>query len=141
MQRAYIYMEHPESGQVLTLGRLTLKGKLGEFVYAHEYVAQGGWVPDPIHYPLRAEPYTGITRNRGIPGFINDAMPDGWGERLLHRVYGQALGTLDFLLKSPYNDRVGNSWLPALRDHYATFLMGADLDSACAAASSARMLS
>ncbi|MFA7894226.1 type II toxin-antitoxin system HipA family toxin [Pseudomonas putida] len=71
-------------------------------------MAQGGWVPDPIHYPLRAEPYTGITRNRGIPGFINDAMPDGWGERLLHRVYGQALGTLDFLLKSPNNDRVGN---------------------------------
>lgn len=108
MQRAYIYMEHPESGQVVTLGRLSLKGRLGEFVYAPEYVAQGGWVPDPIHYPLRAEPYTGITRNRGIPGFINDAMPDGWGERLLHRVYGQALSTLDFLLKSPNNDRVGN---------------------------------
>lgn len=33
------------------------------------------------------------------------------------------------------------SWVPALRDHYATFLAGADLDSACAAASSDRMLS
>ncbi|MBH3344896.1 hypothetical protein I5O09_14200 [Pseudomonas parafulva] len=52
MQRAYIYMEHPESGQVVTLGRLSLKGRLGEFVYAPEYVAQDGWVPDPIHYPL-----------------------------------------------------------------------------------------
>ncbi|WP_060483413.1 type II toxin-antitoxin system HipA family toxin [Pseudomonas sp. NBRC 111119] len=108
MQRAYIYMQHPDTGRVVTLGRLTLKGKAGEFIYAPDYVAQGHWVPDPINYPLRAEPYTGITRNRGIPGFINDAMPDGWGERLLHRVYGQALSTLDFLLKSPNNDRVGN---------------------------------
>ncbi|UVL69313.1 type II toxin-antitoxin system HipA family toxin [Pseudomonas sp. B21-031] len=108
MSRAYIYMEHPETGEVITLGRLTLKGKLGEFLYAPDHVARGGWVPDPINYPLRAEAYTGIVKNRGIPGFINDAMPDGWGERLLHRAYGQELGTLDFLLKSPNNDRVGN---------------------------------
>lgn len=108
MSRAYIYMEHPETGEVITLGRLMLKGKLGEFLYAPDHVARGGWVPDPINYPLRAEAYTGIAKNRGIPGFINDAMPDGWGERLLHRAYGQELGTLDFLLKSPNNDRVGN---------------------------------
>ena len=108
MSRAYIYMEHPETAEVITLGRLTLKGKVGEFLYAPDHVARGGWVPDPINYPLRAEPFTGIAKNRGIPGFINDAMPDGWGERLLHRAYGQELGALDFLLKSPNNDRVGN---------------------------------
>ncbi|WP_264313340.1 type II toxin-antitoxin system HipA family toxin [Pseudomonas putida] len=108
MSRAYIYMEQPDTGEVVTLGRLTLKGKLGEFLYAPDHVARGGWVPDPINYPLRAEAYTGIAKNRGIPGFINDAMPDGWGERLLHRAYGKELGTLDFLLKSPNNDRVGN---------------------------------
>ena len=108
MSRAYIYMEHPETGEVMTLGRLTLKGKVGEFLYAPDQVARGGWIPDPINYPLRAEAYSGITKNRGIPGFINDAMPDGWGERLLHRAYGQDLGTIDFLLKSPNNDRVGN---------------------------------
>ncbi|MFZ4965094.1 type II toxin-antitoxin system HipA family toxin [Pseudomonas gingeri] len=108
MSRAYIYMEHPQTGEVVTLGRLTLQGKVGEFLYAPDYVASNGWVPDPINYPLRAEAYTGITKNRGIPGFINDAMPDGWGERLLHRAYGQELTTLDFLLKSPNNDRIGN---------------------------------
>ena len=32
MSRAYIYMDHPETGEVITLGRLTLKGKLGEFL-------------------------------------------------------------------------------------------------------------
>lgn len=65
-------------------------------------------MPDPINYPLRSEAYTGITKNRGVPGFINDAMPDGWGERLLHRAFGQTLAPIDYLLKSPNNDRIGN---------------------------------
>jgi len=108
MSRAYIYMEHPQTEELLTLGRLTLKGAVGEFVYAPDYVARGGWVPDPVNYPLRSEAYTGISKNRGIPGFINDAMPDGWGERLLHRTYGQELAPIDYLLKSPNSDRIGN---------------------------------
>ncbi|MFJ3525599.1 type II toxin-antitoxin system HipA family toxin [Pseudomonas sp. NPDC090203] len=108
MSRAYIYMEHPQTEELLTLGRLTLKGAVGEFVYAPDYVARGGWVPDPVNYPLRGEAYTGISKNRGIPGFINDAMPDGWGERLLHRTYGQELASIDYLLKSPNSDRIGN---------------------------------
>lgn len=108
MSRAYIYMEDPDSGELLTLGRLTLKGKLGEFIYAPDHVDRGGWVPDPINYPLRAEAYTGISKNRGIPGFIGDAMPDGWGERVLHRAFGLELAPIDYLLKSPNNDRVGN---------------------------------
>lgn len=108
MSRAYIYMEHPDTAEMLTLGRLTLQGKSGEFIYAPDYVERGGWVPDPVNYPLRAEAYKGITKNRGIPGFINDAMPDGWGERLLQRAFGQVLAPIEFLLKSPNNDRVGN---------------------------------
>jgi len=108
MSRAYIYMEHPQTGELQTLGRLTLRGAVGEFVYAPDHVAREGWVPDPVNYPLRSEAYTGIIKNRGIPGFINDAMPDGWGERLLHRTFGQELASIDFLLKSPNSDRIGN---------------------------------
>lgn len=108
MARAYIYMEDPASGALVTLGRLTLEGKVGEFVYAPGWVKAAGWVPDPVNYPLRAEPFTGIRKNRGVPGFISDAMPDGWGERLLHRAYGAELSTMDLLLRSPNNDRVGN---------------------------------
>lgn len=85
-----------------------MSGGSGEFLYAPELVERGSWVPDPINYPLRAEPYTAITKNRGVPGFINDAMPDSWGERLLHRAYGRDLGPIDFLLRSPNNDRIGN---------------------------------
>ncbi|MEB0077774.1 hypothetical protein QN386_17460 [Pseudomonas sp. CCI3.2] len=44
MSRAYIYMEHPVTRELLTLGRLTLQGKVGEFIYAPDYVARGGWV-------------------------------------------------------------------------------------------------
>lgn len=33
MSRAYIYMEHPETGHVSTLGRLTLERGYGEFLY------------------------------------------------------------------------------------------------------------
>jgi len=54
MSRAYIYMQHPDTGELLTLGRLTLQGGSGEFLYAPSYVESGGWVPDPIHYPLRS---------------------------------------------------------------------------------------
>lgn len=48
MSRAYIYMEHPETGMTVTLGRLTVNQGVGEFVYDPEYVATGGWVPDPL---------------------------------------------------------------------------------------------
>jgi serine/threonine-protein kinase HipA len=141
MSRAYIYMEHPETGEVVTLGRLTLNGKLGEFVYAPDHVQRGGWVPDPFNYPLRAETYTGIAKNRGIPGFINDAMPDGWGERVLHRAFGEELGPIDYLLKSPNNDRIGNLMagttavaVPGLGDAKVPTLKGlATFVQACAA--------
>ncbi len=50
MSRAYIYMEDPKTKDVVTLGRLTLKGAVGEFLYAPDHVKRGGWVPDPINY-------------------------------------------------------------------------------------------
>jgi hypothetical protein len=40
MSRAYIYMEHPDTAEMLTLGRLTLQRKSGEFIYAPDYYAQ-----------------------------------------------------------------------------------------------------
>lgn len=67
MGRAYIYMEHPQTGDVLTLRRLTLSQGQGEFVYDPDYVATQGWVPDPIRYPLREEPFSAITKNQGVP--------------------------------------------------------------------------
>lgn len=78
MSRAYIYMECPETGETVTLGRLTLAGRTGTFVYAPKIVDAKRWVPDPIRYPLSARPFP-VHKNGGVPGFIDDAMPDGWG--------------------------------------------------------------
>lgn len=115
MSRAYIYVEDLESTEVLTLGRLSIDNGRGEFVYDPDYVANRKWVPDPIRYPLRVQPFRGITTNRGVPGFIHDAMPDGWGERVLQDLHRTDLSAVDYLLKSPNNDRAGNLMAGATR--------------------------
>jgi len=108
MPSAYIYMEHPDTAEVLTLGRLTLHhNKPGEFIYAPAAIEARVWVPDPIRYPLSSQVFT-VTRNQGVPGFIDDALPDGWGERLLQRMQRDPLTRYDLLLGSPNSDRVGN---------------------------------
>jgi serine/threonine-protein kinase HipA len=107
MSRAYIYMECPETGETVTLGRLTLAGRTGTFVYAPEIVEAKRWVPDPIRYPLSARPIQ-VHKNGGVPGFIDDAMPDGWGERLLRRTRKGELTPIQLLLLSPNEDRAGN---------------------------------
>lgn len=104
---AYIYSEHPVSGEVHTLGKLTLQGSTGTFVYSPAAKAGKAWVPDPITYPLSDKPYT-VTKNGGVPGFIDDAMPDGWGERVLQRMQRDEVTRMDLLMKSPNSDRAGN---------------------------------
>ncbi|PBP73977.1 toxin/anti-toxin system, HipA-like toxin module [Pseudomonas syringae] len=107
MAQAYIYMECPVSGETLTLGKLTIQAGVGTFQYAPDAVQENIWVPDPFRYPLSTRSYT-VTKNGGVPGFIDDAMPDGWGERLLHRVEKGPLDSIQLLLKSPNSDRAGN---------------------------------
>lgn len=107
MASAYIYMECPLGGTTVTLGKLTLSKGQGIFVYAPQAVEAGFWVPDPVRYPLSSTPFT-IALNGGVPGFIDDAMPDGWGERLLRRTQKGPLDPLQLLLLSPNEDRAGN---------------------------------
>ncbi|HCN46090.1 MAG TPA: type II toxin-antitoxin system HipA family toxin [Pseudomonas sp.] len=108
MPSAYIYMEHPQTAEVLTLGKLTLQHRQpGEFVYSPAALDAGVWVPDPIRYPLSSQVYS-VSKNQGVPGFIDDALPDGWGERLLQRMQRDPVSRFDLLIGSPNNDRVGN---------------------------------
>lgn len=108
MPSAYIYMEHPQTAEVLTLGKLTLQHRQpGEFVYSPAALDAGVWVPDPIRYPLSNQVYS-VSKNQGVPGFIDDALPDGWGERLLQRMQRDPVSRFDLLIGSPNNDRVGN---------------------------------
>lgn len=107
MSSAYIYMECPVTGETVTLGKLTLAGSVGTFVYAPEAVDSNFWVPDPIRFPLSSRKFI-VRKNGGVPGFIDDAMPDGWGERLLRRALQCQLDPIQLLLKSPNEDRAGN---------------------------------
>lgn len=104
----YLYMQMPGSLEVRTIGRLSVENNVGEFVYNPAHVEAGGWVPDASRYPLRTQPYERITKNRGIPGFIRDAAPDGWGERLVAREHGDQKDAIGFILRSPNHDRTGN---------------------------------
>lgn len=108
MTRAYIYMYPPGETELVTLGRLEVKNEIGTFVYHPDYVARKGWVPDPIHYPLRPEPYVGIATNSGLPGFIRDAAPDGWGERVIAYLDGEILSGIEYLIRSSNVDRAGS---------------------------------
>ncbi|WP_205300670.1 HipA N-terminal domain-containing protein [Pantoea sp. Ap-967] len=122
MTTIYLYMQMPDSLEVATIGRLSVENNIGEFVYNPTHVDAGGWVPDASRYPLRSQPYKRITKNRGIPGFIRDAAPDGWGERLVTREHGDQKEAVSFILKSPNHDRTGSlhkvrgrgtRWIPA----------------------------
>jgi len=108
MTRAYIYMQSTGETELVTLGRLVVKGGVGEFVYNPDHMKRKGWVPDPIHYPLRPEPYSGIVSNNGLPGFIRDAAPDGWGERVIAYSEGAPLAGIDYLIRSSNVDRAGS---------------------------------
>lgn len=108
MPTAYIYMEDGATGEPFTLGKLTLNhNKEGEFTYSPAVVEAKLWVPDPIHYPLTDQTYK-VTRNQGIPGFIDDAIPDGWGERFLQRMQLDPISRFELLIRSPNSDRAGN---------------------------------
>lgn len=109
MERAYIYMQLPDSDEVVSLGALMVDQGRGSFVYNPAYAAQAGaWVPDAFNYALRRQPYPAIQTNAGIPGFIRDAAPDGWGQIVLNKVERGELSAIQYLLKSPNHDRAGN---------------------------------
>lgn len=108
MTRAYIYMQLPGTTELVTLGRLVVQDGVGEFVYSPDHVERKRWVPDPFHYPLRPEPYPGIVSNNGLPGFIRDAAPDGWGERVIAYSEGAPLSGIEYLIRSSNVDRAGS---------------------------------
>lgn len=108
MTSAYIYMQLPGEATLTTLGRLDVDKDVGVFIYNPEYVEQKGWVPDPVRYPLRKEPFVNVVTNGGLPGFIRDAAPDGWGERVIAYGMGQSLSGIDYLRMSSNVDRAGS---------------------------------
>jgi serine/threonine-protein kinase HipA len=109
--RAYVYLQLPESLEVVTAGYYELDERdgvpVGTFVYNPRYVARADAVPlEPFELPLRAGRFETVKLN-GIFGTLRDASPDAWGRRIIERHLGRVdLTEIDYLLHSP-EDRAG----------------------------------
>ena len=70
-------------GERWSLGTLADNGRDILFEYSHRAI-QEGLELSPRHLKLRPEAYS------GLPGFIEDALPDGWGRLLIDRLFRRA---------------------------------------------------
>ena len=76
-------------GERWPLGTLADTGKALVFEYTRQAIERGIEL-SPIHYPLpragaAAQTFRGEPAFFGLPGFIADALPDGWGMLLMDR--------------------------------------------------------
>ncbi|MEZ5606249.1 MAG: HipA domain-containing protein [Burkholderiaceae bacterium] len=110
-QRAYVYLQLPQSLEVVTAGFYELDFPqgvpTGSFVYNPAYLQRADAVPlDPYELPL-APRRVQTVKLKGIFGPLRDASPDAWGRRIIEKHAGRTdLTEVDYLLHSP-EDRAG----------------------------------
>lgn len=110
-QRAYVYLQLPQSLAVVTAGFYELDFPqgvpTGSFVYNPTYLQRADAVPlDPYELPL-APRRVQTVKLKGIFGPLRDASPDAWGRRIIEKHTGRTdLTEIDYLLHSP-EDRAG----------------------------------
>ncbi|MEQ1807565.1 MAG: HipA domain-containing protein [Burkholderiaceae bacterium] len=110
-QRAYVYLQLPQSLEVVTAGFYELaflQGLAsGSFVYNPAYLKRPDAVPlEPYELPLSPR-RSQTVKLKGIFGALRDASPDAWGRRIIEKHTGRTdLTELDYLLHSP-EDRAG----------------------------------
>lgn len=84
----YIYLQRPDTGDWVTVGRYVLDAHLplGHFRYAPSYLDSGlPWSIDPVHLPLGTSVDWPAHRYDGLHDVLRDACPDAWGQSLLQR--------------------------------------------------------
>ncbi|MHA7599852.1 type II toxin-antitoxin system HipA family toxin [Alicycliphilus sp. T452] len=110
-QRAYVYLQLPQSLEVVTAGFYELDFPqgvpTGSFVYNPAYLQRVDAVPlDPYELPL-APRRVQTVKLKGIFGPLRDASPDAWGRRIIEKHTGRTdLTEVEYLLHSP-EDRAG----------------------------------
>jgi serine/threonine-protein kinase HipA len=110
-QRAYVYLQLPQSLEVVTAGFYELDFPqgvpTGSFVYNPAYLQRADAVPlDPYELSL-APRRVQTVKLKGIFGPLRDASPDAWGRRIIEKHTGRTdLTEVDYLLHSP-EDRAG----------------------------------
>ncbi len=109
--RAYVYLQLPQSLEVVTAGLYELAFPqgvpTGSFVYSPVYLARPDAVAiEPFELPLSAH-HVQTVKLKGIFGALRDASPDAWGRRIIEKQLGRSdLTEVDYLLHSP-GDRAG----------------------------------
>jgi len=110
-RRAYVYLQLPQSLEVVTAGYYELGFPngiaTGTFVYNPDYLRRPDAVPlEPFELPLSPR-RSQTVKLRGIFGCLRDASPDAWGRRIIEKHLGRTdLTEVDYLLHSP-EDRAG----------------------------------
>jgi serine/threonine-protein kinase HipA len=110
-RRAYVYLQLPESLEVVTAGYYELGFPngiaTGTFVYNPDYLRRRDAVPlEPFELPLSPR-RSQTVKLRGTFGCLRDATPDAWGRRIIEKHLGRSdLTEIDYLLHSP-EDRAG----------------------------------
>lgn len=107
VQDCYVYIQLPDSLDVVTCGRFVQQDGVGRFVYGKSYLANPRAVElEKFELPLRPGTFE-TARLGGIFGSMRDSSPDAWGRRVIERQLGRAdLTEVEFLLLSP-EDRAG----------------------------------
>lgn len=106
-RQCYVYLQLPNSLEVVTCGLFVQQGETGRFVYGKSYLANPQAVElDKLELPLKSGTFE-TSKEGGIFGALRDASPDSWGRRVIERQVGRSdLTEIDYLLHSP-EDRAG----------------------------------
>lgn len=107
----YIYLQRPDSGEWVTVGRYQSgQDGTGRFRYAPSYLESGATISiDPVNLPILADVEFGAHRYRGLHDVLRDACPDSWGKTLLQREHHLPENAHDsqYLLLASNADRWG----------------------------------
>jgi serine/threonine-protein kinase HipA len=132
----------PDAVEPVVAGRITRRGDLISFRYGRSYLGRDEAVPLYLpELPLTAGRIDPLERRR-IAGVIEDAGPDGWGQRVVMRhILGRNadradpgdLSALTYLLESG-SDRIGSIDFQASGDVYAPRSNSASLEELLEAA-------
>ncbi len=110
VQDLYVYLQRPDNGEWVVVGRYQHMRDIGEFVYAPSYFDAGlKWAIDPVNLPLIKGEVHIARRYGGLFDVLRDAGPDAWGQMLLRKKEGlsEKSTALDYLIKAGNGDRWG----------------------------------
>ena len=82
----FVYLQRPDTGEWVTVGRYLVDAGLGTFKYAPSYVDSGfTWSIDPVNLAFLPDHIFTAQRYGGLHDVLRDASPDTWGQALLRR--------------------------------------------------------